>query len=139
MRLRPLAGEVLNGLLAAGGTDFSDFARRYSNCPSGRDGGALGLISRGETVPEFEKPVFEMPAHTLIHRLIETRYGFHIVKTGTVTQGYATAFDNVQSSIAAWLEQASRRRATHQYLEQLVGKAAITGIPMHRSEEHTSE
>src|SRR3546814_11546600 len=139
MRLRTRAGEILNELLASGGTDLSEFARRYSNCPSGRDGGALGLISRGETVPEFEKPVFEMPAHTLIHRLIETRYGFHIVKTGTVTQGYATAFDNVHSSIAAWLEQASRRRATHKSLEHLAGTTAITGKPINRSEEHTSE
>jgi len=130
LRLRARAGEVLNELAAAGAASFPDFARRYSNCPTGRQGGALGLVARGETVPEFEKPVFELPAHTLATRLIETRHGFHIVMTGQVVHGHMQAFQDVRAGIAHWLEQASRRRATHQYLEQLVGAARITGIPM---------
>jgi peptidyl-prolyl cis-trans isomerase C len=134
MRLRARAGEILNDLLAAGAASFADFARRYSNCLSGRQGGALGIIERGDTVPEFERAVFDLPAHTLVDRLIETRHGFHIVKTGAVVQGHLAAFDTVQARIAAWLEQTSRRRAVHQYLDQLVGQAHITGIPMRGAE-----
>lgn len=134
MRLRSHAGEILNELLAAGESAFADFARRYSNCPSGREGGALGVINRGDTVPEFERAVFGMPAYTLVDRLVETRYGFHVVKTGKIVKGHLATFDAVQPRIAAWLEQTSRRRAVHQYLEQLVGKAHITGIPMRGAE-----
>lgn len=131
MRLRARAGDILNELLAAGEPAFADFAKRYSNCPSGQHRGDLGTINRGDTVPEFERAIFDMPAHTLVNRLIETRYGFHIVKTGNVVQGGLSSFEAVHARIATWLEQTSRRRAVHQYLEQLVGQAHITGIPMH--------
>lgn len=130
LRLRARGGEILNELARAGVEHFAEFARQYSNCPSGADGGTLGRLRRGDTVPEFEKPVFELPAWTLATRLIETRYGFHIVRTGQVEQGRALPFDQVRESIAAWLEDASRRRAIHQYLRQLVGQADIRGIAM---------
>jgi peptidyl-prolyl cis-trans isomerase C len=129
-RLRARGGEILDELIRAGDDKFPEFAARYSNCPSGKDGGSLGRLRRGDTVPEFEKPVFEMPAWTLATRLIETRYGFHIVRTGHVEQGHALPFEQVRDSIAAWLEHASRRRAMHQYLRQLVGQADIRGIHM---------
>jgi len=128
--LRRRAGEILQALTGAGADTFADSARRYSNCPSAAAGGALGAIRRGETVPEFETEVFAMPAHTLRDRLVETRYGFHIVRTGARDPGRMLAFPEAHARIAEWLEAASRRRATHQYLQWLVGQADIDGLDM---------
>lgn len=113
---------------------FAQYAQEYSNCPSGAQGGSLGELTRGEMVPEFEKAVFAMPEHTLGGELLETRFGFHIVRTGRKVEGRSVPFDDVQERLAAWLEESSYRRAVHQYLQQLVGSAQIQGIPMQGSD-----
>lgn len=128
--LRQRAGETLQALMNVGAEAFADSARRYSNCTSATAGGVLGAIRRGETVPEFEAAVFAMPAHTLRDRLVETRYGFHIVRTGARDPGRTLAFSEAHARIAEWLEAASQRRATHQYLQWLVGQADIKGLDM---------
>ncbi len=129
-KLRIRANGVLAELHREGLGSFTSFAQRYSNCPSGAKGGALGELSRGEMVPEFERAVFALPEYTLGGELVETRFGFHIVRTGFRIEGHALPFEAVHERLAAWLEAASRRRAVHQYLQQLVGAAEIQGIPM---------
>lgn len=129
-RLRGRANQILAELHRAGVAHFADYARQYSNCPSAQEGGSLGQITRGDMVPEFEKKVFAMPAHTLGGELIETRFGFHIVLTGPKAEGRSLPFEDVHERLGAWLEESSYRRAVHQYLQQLVGAARIQGIPM---------
>ncbi len=133
-KLRAKATTVLAELHRKGVGEFAAFAAEYSNCPSGAKGGALGEISRGEMVPEFEKVVFAMPEFSLGGELIETRFGFHIVRIGRKLEGHVLPFAQVHDRLAAWLEESSYRRAVHQYLQQLVGAAKITGIPMQGSE-----
>lgn len=129
-KLRGRANSILADLHRKGLGEFSSFAHRYSNCPTGAKGGGLGVLSRGEMVPEFEKALFAQPEFSLSSELIETRFGFHIVRTGRKVEGWALNFDDVYPQLAAWLEESSYRRAVHQYLQQLVGGARITGIPM---------
>lgn len=130
LKLRARANSVLAELHHEGLGAFAGFARSYSNCPTGAGGGALGILSRGEMVPEFERAVFALPEYTLGGELVETRFGFHIVRTGRKVEGHTLPFDTVHGRLAGWLEDASRRRAVHQYLQQLVGAARIEGIPM---------
>ncbi|WP_322998536.1 peptidylprolyl isomerase [Castellaniella sp.] len=129
-KLRSRANLHLAELHRQGLGAFGQFAREYSNCPSGAEGGSLGELSRGEMVPEFEKAVFALPEYTLAGELIETRFGFHIVRTGRKVEGRIVPFDEAHDRLAAWLEESSYRRAVHQYLQQLVGAAQIQGIPM---------
>ena len=133
-RLRARGNLVLAELHRDGAAHFARYAAQYSNCPSGREGGDLGTLARGDAVPEFERAVFAMPADSLGRELIETRYGFHIVHTGRKVEGRSLAFEDVRGRLAAWLEDSSRRRAVHQYLRQLVGGARIEGIPMEGAE-----
>lgn len=128
--LRTRATEILGELCREGAPGFARYAQQYSNCPSAREGGYLGQLRRGAALPEFETAVFAMPAHTLADRLVESRHGFHIVATGERSAGHLPEFGEVRERIAAWLQEACRRRATHQYLQRLVGQAEIVGIPM---------
>ncbi|RMG17350.1 MAG: peptidylprolyl isomerase [Bacteroidetes bacterium] len=61
------------------GADFATMARRYSQGPSGPNGGFLGQIRRGQMVPEFEAVVYNMREGE-VSRPFETEFGYHIAK-----------------------------------------------------------
>ena len=62
-----------------GGADFAEMAKKHSQCPSKRDGGALGEFGPGMMVPEFDKVVFH-EAVGVVHGPIETQFGYHLVE-----------------------------------------------------------
>lgn len=109
---------------------FGELAGDYSNCSSGKVGGSLGQLSRGQSVPEFEELAFRLAEGELAGRLLETRFGLHIVQALRKVEGKLLPFDVVSSEIAAFLDRQSSQRAIHQYLRILVGKAAIEGMVM---------
>jgi peptidyl-prolyl cis-trans isomerase C len=111
---------------------FGEFAERFSNCPSGAQRGNLGQISRGEMVPEFERAIFGA-ATGILPRLVNTRYGFHIVHVNRYVSGHVIAFDTVKADIERELTQRVRTKAAEQYVRLLAGKATIAGIDLHAS------
>lgn len=127
--LRLKANEVLREILADPST-FEARASALSNCPSGANGGHLGRLKRGETVPEFERIAFGLDEGEIHPRLAETRFGLHIVKVSRRHSGSIEPFDAVRSRIERYLHAASRRRAISQYLQILVGKARVRGVRM---------
>ncbi len=60
------------------GADFAELAKKFSKCPSGRDGGALGTFGRGQMVPEFDKVVFSAPVGEV--QTVKTAFGWHLVE-----------------------------------------------------------
>ncbi len=64
--------------IAAGG-DFAKFARTYSQDGSASQGGDLGWISPGETVPEFERAMNTLQDGQLSEP-IRTEYGYHLIQ-----------------------------------------------------------
>jgi peptidyl-prolyl cis-trans isomerase C len=63
----------------ADGADFADKAREFSNCPSGKQGGALGEFGRGAMVPEFDAVVFSAPVGE-VQGPVKTQFGFHLLE-----------------------------------------------------------
>lgn len=62
------------------GADFATLAKRFSDDPGTKDkGGELGWFRRGEMMPQFERVAFSLPAGA-ISGIVETPYGFHIIK-----------------------------------------------------------
>lgn len=113
---------------------FDELARQYSNCPSGALGGNLGQLTRGQTVPEFEALAFRLAAGELADRLLETRFGLHIVQVLRRVEGKRLPFDAVKSQIADNLTRQAWQRAVHQYLQILVGRADIQGVTLEGSD-----
>ncbi|RDU99393.1 peptidylprolyl isomerase [Trinickia dinghuensis] len=127
--LRRHAEAALAGVLAAPET-FEDVARRMSNCPSSGVGGSLGQLMRGDTVPEFESAVFGTREAGLLPRLVNTRFGFHIVRVDRRVEGDTVPFSDVADAIAAFLSKQVRLRATRQYLTVLAGGAQVDGVEL---------
>jgi peptidyl-prolyl cis-trans isomerase SurA len=62
-----------------GGADFSLQAILYSEDPgSASDGGNLGIIERGELVPEFEAVAYKLDEHKMSD-IVETPFGYHLI------------------------------------------------------------
>lgn len=61
------------------GSDFAELARKFSQCPSGQQGGDLGEFSPGDMVKEFDQVVFNDELGK-IHGPIKTQFGFHLIE-----------------------------------------------------------
>lgn len=62
-----------------GGADFAELAQKNSDCPSGANGGDLGMFGRGQMVPEFEQAAFSMEVGATSD-VVETDFGYHLIK-----------------------------------------------------------
>jgi peptidyl-prolyl cis-trans isomerase C len=123
-------GEAVLAELRAHPERFAELAREYSNCSSGAVGGSLGQLSSGQTVPEFDKLLFRLAPGALAERLLETRFGLHIVQVLRRIDGELLPFEAVQAQIADRLKRAAWQRGLHQYLQILVGRADIEGVTL---------
>lgn len=127
--LREKAQATIDAVLADPSC-FSDMAKALSNCPSGALGGSLGQLGRGDTVPEFERIVFGLNEGEVLPRLLETRYGLHVVRVRRHVAGRLRAYDDVSEDIAIVLAAASRDMAWRQYASFLAGQAKIHGYKL---------
>jgi len=107
---------------------FADLAAKLSNCPSGAQGGNLGQLGRGDTVPEFEAALFEGNAVGVLPQLVNTRHGFHVVLVNRRLEGRQVPFELAAERIARYLSESVRRKALQQYIRLLAAEAAISGI-----------
>ncbi len=107
---------------------FAELAKEFSACPSAKEGGNLGQLTRGGTVPELETFLFELDPGQLCPVPIRSRYGFHVLEVQQKAEGRTLPFENVENKIAQYLEERVWRQAVRQYIELLVGRARITGI-----------
>jgi peptidyl-prolyl cis-trans isomerase C len=128
-RLRARAEEALNELLRHPDR-FVEMARELSNCPSGRHGGNLGQISRGDVVPEFERALFKLAPTGVLHELVRTRYGLHIVAIDERIPGKKLPFEVARERVAERLRAAVEEKALHQYVSVLAGRANISGVDL---------
>ena len=127
--LRIKAEEILQETLAHP-EQFADLARTYSNCTSAEVGGSLGQLTKGQTVPEFERVIFSLEQGQIAPKLLESRFGLHIVRVERRAEGRTLPFDVIREQLAQFLTEQVRARALKQYLKILVGQANIQGIEL---------
>lgn len=61
------------------GESFTDLAKQYSQCPSGKRGGALGEFRPGQMVKEFDDVVFSAEVGKT-HGPVQTQFGYHLIQ-----------------------------------------------------------
>jgi peptidyl-prolyl cis-trans isomerase C len=132
-QIRARAEQALNELLRAP-ERFGAMAAELSNCPSAQHEGNLGQIGRGDTVPEFEKALFQLRSTGLLRELVKTRHGFHIVAIDRRIQGTRLPFDMVRDAIAERLRAMVEEKALKQYVSVLAGQADIQGADLNEAE-----
>lgn len=106
---------------------FAELAVKYSACPSKAQGGSLGQISKGQTVPELERQLFTL-APGLAGKPLESRYGWHVISVDQRIEGKPLPYEVVSTAIRTQLQQGVWQKALVQYLQTLIGAADIRGI-----------
>jgi len=107
------------------GADFGDLAAAYSECPSGKQaGGSLGWFGRGAMVPEFDQAVFSMKDGD-VSDIIETQFGFHLIKKTGHRAAEAPSFDALHDQIRDFLRHTLRGDALSAHVADLRKKATI--------------
>lgn len=72
------AREVLDDIL--GGADFAGMAEEHGTDGTAADGGDLGCAPPAQYVAEFRVAVLEAPVGEVMDELVQTEFGWHIVK-----------------------------------------------------------
>lgn len=76
--IRNRALSVLNEI--KGGKDFAEQAKIYGEDGTKTNGGDLGWFGKGDMVPEFENAVYALKPGEMTQDLVETQYGYHVIK-----------------------------------------------------------
>ena len=108
--------KTINAELAAG-ADFAELAMTHSEGPSGAQGGALrggnpklppgDYFARGDMVKPFEETAFDLLEPGEVSGLVETQFGFHIIKLEEKKAPEVQPFDQVQYDVRQRLVQVS--------------------------------
>jgi len=99
------------------GADFAALAKQLSADPGSAKVGGKLTITRGQTVPEFDKTAFELDTNEL-SKPVKTTYGYHIIQPlKDATKATVQPFDKVKAAIKTTLLQQKRNEAIQAWVE----------------------
>lgn len=127
-RAREQAAAVLAELRQDPGR-FAELAARYSVCPSRENGGLLGQLASGDTVPEFESALAGMDEGG-ISEPVESRYGVHLIRLDARVTGDVLPFSSVLPRLQEAEEKAHWVRESRRYIRTLCAGAEISGADL---------
>ncbi len=106
------------------GGDFAALAKKYSEGPSGKNGGDLGYFGRGQMVKPFEDAAFGLePGQT--SDIVKTQFGYHLIKVTGKKAASTTPYEDVKEKIGAHLKQQKTNESVKAYIESLKKGAKI--------------
>ncbi|MDQ2069158.1 foldase protein PrsA [Natronospira bacteriovora] len=114
-----LANELLARVQA--GEDFADLATEYSRDGSATDGGDLGWFNADQMVPPFAEAVRRTEVGTVRDEVVETNFGWHLVKVVDSRDGDAPAMEEVREDLVNRIRQEKVQR----YVSELRENAEV--------------
>jgi peptidyl-prolyl cis-trans isomerase C len=109
---------------AKAGQDFGKLARQYSQDSSAQRGGDLGFFPKGQMVPAFDQAAFAL-APGQVSDLVETQFGYHIIKAIERRPARVVPFAEVAGQIQQFLEQEQRQEKGKALVDQLKAKGKV--------------
>jgi peptidyl-prolyl cis-trans isomerase D len=120
------AEDILKQIKAGG--NFADLASKNSDDPGSKtQGGELGWLDRGKTVPEFDKVAFTLaPGQT--SDLVKTQFGYHILQVEEKKTAHLRPISEVKAEIVPLLEQQRAGAAEQTFASALAADAKKNGL-----------
>jgi len=106
------------------GEDFARVAKDVSTGPEAEKGGDMGFFSRGVLPEALDRVVFSLSPGK-ISRVVETPYGYHIIKVLEKEKGGEIRSVKAREKVRAKLKREKLERAYREWLEQLRSKAVV--------------
>jgi len=83
------------------GESFEEMARQFGTDGTASQGGDLGWFGSGKMVKQFETAVFDFPGKGLLSEVVETDFGYHIIKVTEPKTNLKYKVANIARNIAA--------------------------------------
>jgi parvulin-like peptidyl-prolyl isomerase len=106
------------------GTKFEDVAKEFSDDVTKNNGGDLGFFAKGRMVPAFEEAAFKAKVGDTTG-IVETNFGFHIIKVEEHKPARERPLDEVKESIRASLLARKRSDLRRDVLKKVKDEAKI--------------
>jgi peptidyl-prolyl cis-trans isomerase C len=106
------------------GEDFAKLVKEYSDDPGSKDKGGEYTFARGEMVPEFEAAAFSLKTNQ-ISDVVETRYGYHIIKLLQKIPAEKIAFEKVLPDLKEGLAQQEAQKKVPDYFAKIKKEAGV--------------
>lgn len=119
------------GLVEAARADpagFARLARRESDCPSKANGGALGQLSPGDSVPEFEAALSRLDEGGITPEPVATRHGWHVIRLDALASPRPLPYAAARPRVADALQRMAWARSARAFLARLAAGAEIEGV-----------
>ena len=120
------AEDILKQIKAGG--NFAELAGKFSDDPGSKtQGGELGWLNPGQTVPEFDKVAFSLaPGQT--SGVVKTQFGYHILQVEDKKTAHLQPLAEVKATIVPLLEQQKGGAAMQNLATQLAADAKKDGL-----------
>src|SRR5215211_4464970 len=100
------------------GGDFAKLAKENSQDPgSAANGGDLGCLGRGETVPEFEQAAFGAKQSKIVGP-VKTEFGYHIIEVTDIKPEQTRSLQEVRSQIKSQLSTDEQSEVFNKWVEE---------------------
>ena len=107
-------------------SQFEALAKEHSiDRSNSSKGGDLGFFGRGRMVKEFEDAAFALTEDGQISPIVNTRFGYHIIKRTGRENGSPKPFDEVKNQIRIRLINDKRRAQTEEFLAKIKKDAGL--------------
>jgi len=118
------------------GGDFADLAKKNSDDPGSKEqGGELGFLKHGATVPEFDQAAFSLqPGQT--SGLVRSKYGYHIIQVEEKQTAHTRPLSEVKAAIQATLTRQKEAQQEQAYAQQLATEAQKNGFAATAAAHH---
>lgn len=105
------------------GADFAALAQTHSDCPSKSKGGDLDFFSKERMVPPFSKAAFATEAGQIHAEIVETQFGYHIIKVTDKKQGRTIPFAEAKDGVRTTLVNQKKSEAVKDCYQKLSDQA----------------
>ncbi len=124
LKTKEEADKALERLKA--GEDFKALAKELSiDLPMALEGGSMGTIEQGRSLPELEKELFTLKEKEF-SGVVSTRFGYHILTVDQIIPAQFKPFDEVQEDIKKAVLRGKEAKAFNEMAEKLENGAEIT-------------
>ncbi len=114
---------------AVAGEDFAKLARELSEDPGSKSTGGEYTFPRGRMVPEFEAAAFSLRPNQ-ISDVVETKYGYHIIKLSEKIPAKKVEFEKVSEKIKDFLMGREMQKLLPAFTEKMKKEADVQVLGM---------